>query len=263
VLFHVAHDLPIVPLPFHTDSGATFIHHAGHLWELTNWLSGTADFHANPATPRLRSALHALATFHNFAARVQTQTGPAPAIADRLQQLQALDRGELIRLEHALAAPIHNDLDAGATHLLAALKQRLQRQVPLSPVFATSQLSLQPAIRDVHHDHILFTGDSVTGLIDFGAMRIDTPLTDIARLVGSLVADDQNARTAALNAYAELRPLAETDHQFINWLDQTGLILSALNWLRWLYVERRDMGPSDPIIHRISQITLRLENHLA
>lgn len=45
---------------------------------------------------------------------------------------------------------------------------------------------LQPCIRDIWHDHVLFDGDRVTGLIDFGAMQIDTPATDIARLVGSL-----------------------------------------------------------------------------
>jgi Ser/Thr protein kinase RdoA (MazF antagonist) len=263
VLLHVGQELPLVASPIATGSRATFIHHAGHLWELTSWLPGIADFHAHPTPARLRAALHVLVRFHNLAARFQSQTGPAPAVIHRLQQLQTLDHGELFRIEQSLATPLHKDLDAVAARLIAALKQRLQRQIPPSPVSAASQLHLQPAIRDIHHDHLLFTSDSVTGLIDFGALRIDTPLTDIARLLGSLVADDQKARTTALNAYAELRPLTDTDRQLIDWLDQTGLILSALNWLRWLYIERRNMGPSAPIIHRISKITLRLENHLA
>ena len=62
-------------------------------------------------------------------------------------------------------------------------------------------LPLSPAIRDIHHDHVLFSGDQVTGLVDFGILRIDTPLADMARLVGSLVADDEPARKFALDIF--------------------------------------------------------------
>src|SRR5205085_11670626 len=114
-------------------------------------------------------------------------------------------------------------------------------------------------IRDVHHEHVLFTGDQVTGLIDFGALRIDTPLTDVARLVGSLVGDDAEARRIALDAYAELRPLSEADRRLVDVLDQSGVVLGALNWLKWLYVERRDMGPVTPIVRRLDELLARLE----
>ncbi|MBW8885212.1 MAG: phosphotransferase [Planctomycetia bacterium] len=118
---------------------------------------------------------------------------------------------------------------------------------------------LQPAIRDVHHDHVLFTGEEVTGLIDFGAMRIDTPLADVARLVGSLVGDDHEARQFACDAYSELRPLSEADRRLIDVLDETGVVLGALNWLIWLYIEHRDMGPVGPIVKRLNELLTRLE----
>jgi homoserine kinase type II len=119
-------------------------------------------------------------------------------------------------------------------------------------------LPLQPAIRDIHHDHVLFTGDEVTGLIDFGAMRIDTPLADVARLVGSLAGDDCEARQIALQAYSELRPLSDADRQCIDLLDRTGVVLSAFNWLSWLYLDRRDMGAAAPIARRLHEIRIRL-----
>jgi Ser/Thr protein kinase RdoA (MazF antagonist) len=46
---------------------------------------------------------------------------------------------------------------------------------------------LQPALRDILDEHVLFVGDQVTGIIDFGAMRIESVAGDIARLLGSLV----------------------------------------------------------------------------
>jgi hypothetical protein len=85
-------------------------------------------------------------------------------------------------------------------------------------------------------------------------------LADIARLVGSLVGDDQESRTFAFQSYAELRPLSPTDLELIDLLDDSGLVLSGLNWLTWLYLERRDMGPLDPIVERLNGIYQRLKS---
>jgi homoserine kinase type II len=164
----------------------------------------------------------------------------------------------LTNIERSLATPRQNEIDSAATHLFSALQHRLSRPIPVCPINPNTRLPLQPAIRDIHHDHVLFTGDEVTGLIDFGAMRIDTPLTDIARLVGSLVGDNTPARRAAFNVYSEFRPLAEGDERLIDWLDGTALVIAAHNWLRWLYIERRDMGPTAPIVQRIEEINRRL-----
>ena len=123
---------------------------------------------------------------------------------------------------------------------------------------ARQPLPLSPSIRDVHADHVLFTGDIVTGLVDFGAMRCDTPLADVARLVASLAADDQAAHDFALDAYSELVPLSESYRHLVDLFDQSGLVLGGLNWLRWIYVERRDMGPIQPIVKRLDEFIARL-----
>ena len=46
VLLAVAGGLPIVAVPLRTVAGQTFLQQAGHLWELTTWRPGVADFHA-------------------------------------------------------------------------------------------------------------------------------------------------------------------------------------------------------------------------
>jgi len=266
VLLHVAPELPIIASPLRTKSGETFIDYGGHFWEITNWLPGVADFRRNPSRGRLRAAIHVLANFHVLAAGYSSHgpfTGPAPAIAERLKQLAWINRHPLSTIEQSLATPLKNEIDLVAVRLFAGLKHRLSRALPPCPISATARLHLQPAIRDIHRDHVLFTGEDVTGLIDFGAMRSDTPLTDIARLIGSLVADDLQARQTALDAYSELRPLSDADRQLIDWLDYTAVTISARNWLHWLYVERRDMGPPLPIVSRMSELTLRLEKQSA
>lgn len=166
-------------------------------------------------------------------------------------------------IEQSLGIQLGNEIDDRAPQVLALACQALERPSFGSLLGLTPELRLQPAIRDIHHDHVLFTGDEVTGILDFGAMRIDTPLTDIARLVGSLVGDDHDARQFAFDAYAGLRPLSDADRRLIDVLDETRLILGALNWLTWLYVERRDMGPIGPIVRRMGEILMRLEGRLA
>jgi Ser/Thr protein kinase RdoA (MazF antagonist) len=167
------------------------------------------------------------------------------------------DKGVAL-IERSLGTPLGKPIDDRAAGLLAAASQALQRQAIIESLAAIGDLLLQPAIRDIHQDHVLFTGDEVTGLIDFGALRIDTPLADIARLVGSLVGDDTAERQFAVDAYSDVRPVSREARRVVDLLDHSGVVLGALNWLMWLYVERRDMGPVQPIVNRLDGLVMRL-----
>jgi len=259
VMGRVSGDLPAVPLPQATTSGATFVEQDGQLWELVTWRPGKADYRERPSRERLQAAMQTLARFHTLAGRGQSvEPTVPPALCDRAERWAELAASGVAAIERSLARPLGSEIDQLAPRLLI-LACTAHNDPERNPSrWSVPKLPLQPAIRDIHRDHVLFTGDEVTGLIDFGAMRIDTPLADVARLVGSLAGDDPEAREFALNAYSELRPLNDDDRGFIDLLDETGLILSAFNWLAWLYVERRDMGPTAPIVRRLNEIMLRL-----
>jgi homoserine kinase type II len=269
--------LTIVPLPLQTASGETLIAHpawtpasvhADHFWELAPWLPGAADFHARPTRERLRAAMHALASFHLLAVhsplapgvspdRQLVRRGAAPALFVRSGTLRKFDERRA-RLAAAVCNGLGNELDTRAARQLSLLPLPAARLAPQLAAVADQPLQLQPVIRDIWHDHVLFTGDAVSGIVDFGALDIDTPLTDIARLVGSLVADDCEARTFACDAYSELRPLTDQDRRLIDLLDASGQVIAAINWLTWLYVDRRDMGPLPPILQRLDATANRL-----
>src|SRR5690606_11839002 len=69
VLAHVhQRGFRLIPVPLPTQSGGTYVQHAGHLWELTPWMPGRADYHNRPALQKLEAALRALAAFHQAAA---------------------------------------------------------------------------------------------------------------------------------------------------------------------------------------------------
>jgi hypothetical protein len=71
----------------------------------------------------------------------------------------------------------------------------------------------------------------VTGLVDFGAMDVDTNWVDVARLFVDF--DDPDLRRAALDAYgagpgvdALLMPLV-----------RSAAVLIGAHWIRWHFVE--------------------------
>lgn len=254
--------LSFVPAPLQTATGTTFIEHAGSRWELTPWLPGTADFWTSPSPARLSAAFRALARFHQatrHCAPPDDRLGEARAIVERAARLTELASGGFAQLAAAV----------NRRPLSAAIDRALREALPRCPAIAASQLpqltaaarhpvALQPAIRDIWHDHVLFEGDRVTGIVDYGAMRIDTALTDIARLVGSLVEDDARLRQIALDAYAETSPLTTSDRELVDLLDHASVLISLANWAQWLYVEGRQFDNLEAVAKRIEKLAARV-----
>jgi homoserine kinase type II len=120
-------------------------------------------------------------------------------------------------------------------------------------------LPLQPCLCDVWHDHVLFEGERVTGLVDYGSVKTDHVAVDLARLLGSLVGDDRQQQAAGLEAYARLRPLSPEECRLVAALDETGTVLGAANWLRWLYHDVRRFEDREAVARRLAALVQRIE----
>ncbi len=123
----------------------------------------------------------------------------------------------------------------------------------------TAVLPLHACLRDVWHDHVLFEGDRVSGIIDYGAARVDHVSVDLARMLGSLVEDDRALWDAGLEAYRRVRPLSDAEEGLAVALDRAGTILSVANWLRWLAVEERAYEDPAAARRRMATLVARLE----
>src|SRR5262249_8410933 len=114
-----------------------------------------------------------------------------------------------------------------------------------------ASVPLQPCLRDIWHDHVLLTGDEVTGLIDPHAARSDSVATDLARLLGSLVGDDRGAWNAALAAYQQVRPLSLAELALVELFDQSAVLLSGMTWLDWHCLEGRVFPEPEKVLRRM------------
>jgi homoserine kinase type II len=153
------------------------------------------------------------------------------------------------------------DLQARATVILEQFRALAPRVATLLHNASHRAVPLQPCIRDIWHDHVLFEGDRVTGLIDFGAMRVESVAGDIARLFASLVGDDRPAWQTALGAYEAVRPLSRNERDLIAPFDQSAVLLAGMNWLEWICVEQRRFSARQKILERLD-VTIQRLHHL-
>ena len=267
--------LTFVAVPLTASDGATVTAVAGSLWQLEPWLPGVADFLVRPSNERLCQALTTLAQWHRAAERFVPEAdaatwffgrpaAPSPAVLERLAILTAVDAGKVAGVSRALSGERPGLASDSAIRDLARrvwslfLRGRDVLSTELRLMRETT-FRVQPCLRDIWHDHVLFEGDAVTGLIDPSACRVENVAADLARLIGSLVEDDRGARDFALTEYQRHRPLTASELALVAVLDRSGVLLSGWTWLQWLYVERRSFPDAASVAGRLTEIVRRME----
>jgi homoserine kinase type II len=244
-------------------------------------MAGAADYDQSPGDAKLCAAMTALAQFHNavadfdsdsFDVSAPPSSASASAIQRRLARLRSLLTGEIGELSSVLGEKTWPELSALARPFLAALPRAVTRAIAELEPLEHAPLPLQPCLRDIWHDHVLFTGNEVTGIIDFGAVDIDTPATDIARLLGSLTGEpcqpfrerpmERTDRSAVwrmgLAAYAATRPLSRDEWLAVDAINTANPILAGCNWIRWIYIDRRQFQNAEQILARFQRIVQQL-----
>ncbi|MCE9548574.1 MAG: phosphotransferase [Planctomycetia bacterium] len=269
VLRHVRGAMgPRIPAPICTSDGTSWTEQRGAWWELSPWLPGRADYRERPSPGRLTAAFSALAEFHLAAATFphdEPRHGVAPAVERRLAFIRRLRIAAARLLENAVDDQANKWPEAMLRRFHAVLLgfRRLAPRVGNELVGLRNAVPLQPCIRDIHDRHVLFNNeegdtDAVTGILDFGAMRIDHVATDVARLLGTMVEDDRDARRLALGAYQDRHPLTGADVRLVEVLDHANVILSGMQWLEWLLLEGRKFESLAIVEGRLDAILVRL-----
>ncbi|MEX0727043.1 MAG: phosphotransferase, partial [Planctomycetaceae bacterium] len=139
--------------------------------------------------------------------------------------------------------------------LAEIVRKELRR---LSPV----RFPIQPCLRDIWADHVLFTGNDVTGLIDPTACRSDNVAVDLARLLGSFLGDDEPRWHEALRMYHERRPLSESERELVRALDRSNILLSAMTWLDRYFLSQVTIPHPAAALKRLAMYAERIV-HLA
>lgn len=237
----------------------------GRLWEMVSYVDGTpAD---TPSRSQIAAAMRALAHVH--AALAASPEEPPRCIASR-GLAERIDRAR-----HLLEHPWHTLLKSHtlATDKTAPFVAALKRACDVFDshdgkgvlrkvvAFPPGPQSCQVVLRDVWNEHVLFERgdrDRIAGIIDLHAMGIDTPATDLARLLGSWLPVDGSLDAAwwdaAIDAYESVGPLGRLERRLVPMLAATGIIVGLDNWFRWTLEEARAFPAPERAVSRVGQL---------
>jgi len=247
-----------VPVPLPARDGRTVQHQDGLYWELAPWLPGAAAPERPPAAARVQSAFAALASVHRRLSS-HAQRGASPGLRLAIRELENLAEGGLDVMAAALE---RSQADAqallGQRWVLLA-RATMPRLLPSLRDAARLEVTLQPCLRDARPEHFLFEADRLSGLIDFGAMGIESVAADLARLISEWFPDHHSLRALALDAYQQVRPLDASEAALIAALEAAGDLLIAGHWLSWHYLDHRHFDDASAVGRGVARGLLRLE----
>lgn len=256
----------------------------GTLWELATRMPGAAT--DRPTGDQVSAAMAALARLHVASAgsaREPPRVGPAPAMIRRVAAARELlaDPWDRPFRTPGHADPLRDRIAErrrAAGRLIDAARWR--RVVGAVSAIVPVPTRLQAVVRDLRADHVLFTTApppraepaTVSGIVDFHGAAIDTPATDIARLLGDWVAGAGGVGwgdcwESALDAYDRVRPLRADQRALVPWLAATAVVFGLDRWFRWVLDEQRSFAESalveariDKLLHQLPQAFDLLEH---
>jgi len=211
----------------------------------------------------------AIAAFHRAVRSIAAHTAPPPAVEARLRRLEHLKQlilrlpPSLDRLPPSLfrgqdTKVLDSDHLAKRSELLAfsqracSLLRLKWNEVEPRITRSLQQYSQVPmlnqwVLRDVHRENVLFVDQQPSGLIDFDAVRLDVPATDLARWTGGFLAGRADVEAIWQATLAEFdSPSTEFKRGFVESLVVASSWIGLANWLVWIFIEQRrfEVGPT-------------------
>ena len=230
-----------LPKYFPAADGEFFLDAGDSFWELSQWLPGRADYLENRSREKLSAAMKTLAELHRVW-NAESGQEVSPALLRRITGLEEAAQhpfAQKLLLESNKCS--EKSVGNGELAMLGMKTADLTREYASSLLSLLNSLparaNLHFVLRDIWSDHVLFSGNSVAGVIDFGAAGIDEPATDLARLLGSMEPADADQWWHGLCEYRKHSPSLCPQRVLV--LDQVSCLLSAIQWAKWLILEGR------------------------
>ena len=247
-------DCPFVPRIIRTLTGGTTVTLLGHVWDLMEWCPGAAAFDQSPQRRKLAVMIDALAKLHRAWEPAVADVRPAPGILRRLRVLQECS-----------AAADGDQLSRRATAILREYVPRLWKGLV---EWSERALPIQPCHCDPRHDHWLFEGEKLTGLIDYGAAKYDSPAIDLARCLGDTVCEHPDLFYFGEEHYHHLRGRRDFPEALTRLLAATTTVGAVIGWLQQrqrLFKQEQKPGHTEPSMdlvlaeQRLKLLVVRLE----
>ncbi|MDY3554976.1 phosphotransferase [Gemmata sp. JC717] len=246
--------LPFVPTVIRNTLGDTAVSAVGRVWDACRWLPGAPA--PQPSEAETRAACEAVAQLH-LACPAEPVKRPCAAVGARLRLL--VDHQGLYAAGTILP-PLAPQLDALLARAAAEIGRCADAAVEALRPWAAWPVRVRPCVRDLRREHVLFQSSAVTGIIDYGAMAIDTPAGDLARLLGDFAEADPALFEEGLSAYRRASGPLDVPDEFVRLLATTGTLCSLLGWLFRLFVRAEPVANPVTLAHRLTHLISRVSH---
>jgi homoserine kinase type II len=252
-----AADLDFLAQPAAAADGRTLAESAGRLWQVEPWMPGQPDPADPPSAGHVDAAFSGLAMLHGRLAGHATE-GTSPVMAAAAQEIEALLKSGFDRIESALVRSLAEEIHPPACKWLSLARALAPRLLPGLRDAAQLRVRLQPCLHDARPEHFLFEGDRLTGLVDYGAMGIETVAADPARLIGEWLGAHEPLRARALSRYESVRPLTDSERALVTAFESAADLLIGAHWLRWHLLEHRRFEDPESVARGLTRGLARL-----
>lgn len=244
------------PRLYQSENSQTFVNVDGRFWELASWMPGTSISRFDQAESRVLYRFGHLAQFHIHSAKIPaatpTQSGCSSTFQERIELIEyfaAIPQEQIIA---AIQRTQWSEFITTAVELLEAYrKQSQQLMLDLNSV-KHLRFILQPCLRDARGEHFLFDSGEVSGLIDYGAMRMESVAVDLARLSSTTIRSSlAEQHDKAIARYEQYRPLSSDEKSLIPVLMNSSRYLTGMNWIRWVALENRQFDNPNGVLARL------------
>ncbi|MDW8243749.1 MAG: aminoglycoside phosphotransferase family protein [Thermogemmata sp.] len=258
----LANHLPYVPRLYRWRTGGTVLDQIGRCWDLTSWQMG--EVCRQPDLLEVSQACRAVAQLH--AAWPQYGYGTCPAARHRWEWLERWQQlplpVDMLRRQY----PPWEDVLQAAERIL---REQVQPTLKRLQSWLGREGPLQVCLRDLRSEHVLFFRSGsliqVSGIIDYGAMAIDHPAVDLARLLADYAAA-QPERAAGIYAAGQ-QAYQDAGGNLQPWLHHLPLLAHAghlaalVRWLVRLAAKNLPESVTLPLVFaRLEELLRRLEN---
>jgi homoserine kinase type II len=247
--------LAFIPAIPRTTDDTTVVTHDNRVWDMTRWMPGAAR--EAPSAAEVEAACAAVARLH--AVWRTNDRAPCPGVLNRLKLLRdwlasPVSPDSILAVPPSLVTRLH-----AAARLVANAAPAAVRALE---AWETVRLRVQPCLRDLRAEHVLLnTEGAVTGIIDFGAMAVDHPAVDLARLLGDYAAADATLFELGLRAYQRGGGELDSSDEFVRLLARTGALGSVVMWFFRLALNRHTALAMEGAEARISRLIRRIEEY--
>lgn len=209
-----------------------------------------------PTPAEIEVACEAVWRLHEVWA-ASAEVGPCPGVRNRLRILK--ENEPLLHAGSDALPPIAPQLDPLLCRTVSVASRLAPQAADALQLWAHRNFVLHPCIRDLRAEHILFDENRVAGVIDFGAIGVDSPAVDLARLLDDYAVANGSLFATGLAAYRRACDMFDVPDELVLLLARSGAVCSLLGWLVRLVVRREPISDTASIASRLARLLVRVE----